>query len=110
MQSLLGGKEQMPTRSARKLFRLWLVLSLIWIGGAAFKTWRDIPRDDWVRTDINELSGPEFAPRVEIFHPVVRVFIEHGVKVALIPPSIVLVSGFVFIWAVKRFRHPKVAP
>lgn len=100
----------MPTQVARNLFRLWLVLSLVWIGGVAFQTWRDVPRDDWVRTDINELSGAEIAPPVGIFHPLARVFVEHGVKVALIPPSIVLVSGFVFIWAAKRFRHPKVAP
>ena len=100
----------MPTQVARKLFRLWLVLSLVWMGGVAIQTWRDIPRDDWVRTDINELSGAEIAAPVGMFHPIARVFIEHGVKLAFIPPTIVLASGFVFIWAVRRFRQPKGAP
>jgi hypothetical protein len=100
----------MAIQVVRKLFRLWLVLSLVWIGGVAFQTWRDIPRDDWVRTDVNELSDTEIAVPLGIFHPIARVFIEHGVKLALIPPTIVLASGFVFIWAFRRFRPPKVAP
>ena len=83
----------MAIQVVRKLFRLWLVLSLVWVGGVAFQTWRDIPRDDWVPAGI--------------FHPIIRVFIEHGVKLAFIPPGIILASGFVFIWAFRRFRRPK---
>lgn len=83
-------KQQMAIQVVRKLFRLWLVLSLVWIGGVAFQTWRDIPRDDWVPAGI--------------FHPIIRVFIEHGMKLAFIPPGIILASGFVFIWAFRRFR------
>jgi hypothetical protein len=27
----------------RGLFRLWLVLSVLWIGGVSFETWRTFP-------------------------------------------------------------------
>src|SRR6516165_196356 len=33
----------MALRIARGLFRLWLVLSVLWIGGVAVVTWRTFP-------------------------------------------------------------------
>jgi hypothetical protein len=35
-------------RVARGLFRLWLVLSVLWIGGVGLVTWQTFPVDDWV--------------------------------------------------------------
>jgi len=34
---------QMALRVARGLFRLWLVLSALWIGGVGVVTWREYP-------------------------------------------------------------------
>jgi hypothetical protein len=33
----------MALRVARGLFRLWLVLSVLWIGGVGVVTWREYP-------------------------------------------------------------------
>jgi hypothetical protein len=33
----------MALRVARGLFRLWLVLSVLWIGGWGFVAWQDMP-------------------------------------------------------------------
>jgi hypothetical protein len=38
----------MALRVARGLFRLWLVLSVLWIGGVAVETWWTFPVNDWV--------------------------------------------------------------
>ena len=35
----------MALRVARGLFRLWLVLSVLWIGGVGVVTWRHFPVD-----------------------------------------------------------------
>ena len=37
----------MALRVARGLFRMWLVLSVLWIGGVGYVTWKGFP-DDWV--------------------------------------------------------------
>ncbi len=36
----------MALRVARGLFRLWLVLSVLWIGGVAVETWWTFPVND----------------------------------------------------------------
>jgi hypothetical protein len=46
----------MANKGALGLFRLWLILSVLWIAAVAFQTWRDIPRDDWER--VVDLSQP----------------------------------------------------
>ena len=33
----------MALRLARGLFRLWLVLSVLWIGGVGYVTWQTLP-------------------------------------------------------------------
>ena len=37
----------MALRVARGLFRLWLVLSVLWIGGVGVVTWRTFPEEPW---------------------------------------------------------------
>jgi len=41
----------MALRVARGLFRLWLVLSVLWIGAVGIVTWRTFPVDDWFVPD-----------------------------------------------------------
>jgi|SRR5215471_15882542 hypothetical protein len=38
----------MALRIARGLFRLWPVLSVLWIGGVAVETWWTFPVKEWV--------------------------------------------------------------
>jgi hypothetical protein len=45
------GISNMALRVARGLFRLWLVLSVLWIGGVGVVTWRTFPVDDWFVPD-----------------------------------------------------------
>ena len=51
----------MALRIARGLFRLWLVLSVLWIGGAGVMTWRTYPIDEeapaWVCEGFNLEPG-----------------------------------------------------
>jgi hypothetical protein len=87
-----------------RFFRLWLVLSLLWIAVVAFGTWRDIPRDDWVRPDLSQQNDDVIEAPVGMFHPVAVLVIERGVKLAFIPPVVVLACG-VCLWAFRRIRE-----
>jgi hypothetical protein len=55
----------MALRVARGLFRLWLVLSVLWIGGVGVATWWTFP-EDYVppsdRRGANSRTPPEFDP------------------------------------------------
>lgn len=94
----------MAIRVTRRLFRLWLVLSLLWIGAVAFQAWRDIPRDDWTRPDLSQQSDVAIETPAGIFHPVAVLVIEHGARLAFIPPIVVLACG-VCLWAFRRIRE-----
>jgi hypothetical protein len=63
----------MAIQAARGFFRLWLVLSILWVAAVAFQTWRDIPRDDWVLVDLSRPSDDQIAVPAGIFHPVALV-------------------------------------
>jgi hypothetical protein len=91
----------------RRSFYLWLLLSLLWIAAVAFQTWRDIPRDDWVRPDLSQQSDDVIAAPVGIFHPAATLVIERGAKLAFIPPVVVLACG-VCVWAFREFRKKAV--
>jgi hypothetical protein len=40
----------MALRFACGLFRLWLILSVLWIGGVGYVTWQEFP-EDWGAND-----------------------------------------------------------
>jgi hypothetical protein len=99
------------TRVTRGLLRLWVVLSVLWIGAVAFVTWQDW-RESHVswnailqfdQTEQHKVS-PKFDPaEYEAFKA--RANIERGVEIALIPPIIVLAIGLLFVWVVRGFRR-----
>jgi hypothetical protein len=91
----------MAIHVTRRFFRLWFVLSMLWIAAVAFQTWRDIPRDDWARPDLSQQSDDVIAVPVGIFHPVAVLVIERGAKLAFIPPIVVLAFG-VCVWAFRE--------
>ena len=73
----------------RGLFRLWLVLSVLWIGGVVCLTWHD-------------LQLPRSGPFNDLIADAV---IGRGIKVALIPPVVILAIGSALVWAFKGFRR-----
>ena len=49
----------MALRVARGLFRLWLVLSVLWIGAVGIVTWQTFPPDDWIVPDLSQMSNED---------------------------------------------------
>jgi hypothetical protein len=101
----------MALRVARGLFRLWLVLSVLWIGGVGYVTWQTLPtvlpticdvpaseRPDW-GVDCSWLSRAKDKLGDEE-----GIHIQHGILFALVPPAFVLALGSALVWAVKGFR------
>jgi len=72
------------SRVTRGLFRLWLVLSVLWIGVVGLAFWRTALR---------------------IADPAVAAFVLTEVlPLALVPPVFVLALGAALVWAFKGFR------
>jgi hypothetical protein len=92
----------------RGLFRLWLVLSVLWIGGVAAMTWQALPAGTFI--DANppppgyEIEKPRadlpVAPWIEAGRAEVRA----AALVAFIPPGFFLLLGAALIWAGRGFR------
>jgi hypothetical protein len=104
----------MALRITRGLFRLWVVLSVLWVGGVGVSTWRNLPSTDlpdapWIkqRTDAAPVDSNPPPPDYVVDKPTAPVFdptkpyvelpdnaaIEHGVALAFIPPILVLAIG-----------------
>ena len=100
-------------RVARGFFRLWLVLSVLWIGWEGTSTWWEVG-GDWstLLSSLNlktpggtELSSDGSAATKT--NEEQRVAIQNGIKLALIPPVLVLAVGSSFWWAFKGFRSSR---
>ena len=74
----------MALRVARGLFRLWLVLSVLWVAGVAFVTWQTFLV---IPTTILSLA-----------------FLPPAFVLALLPPVFVLALGSALVWAFRSFR------
>jgi hypothetical protein len=108
----------MALRVARGLFRLWLVLSVLWIGGVGYVTWQHFPVDLTVtpgKAPSAEFDPDEFlartAPDFDPSKPYVvvrdkerRDAIQFASLLALIPPAFVLALGSALVWAFRGFR------
>jgi hypothetical protein len=114
----------MALRVARGLFRLWLVLSVLWIGGVVVVTWWTFPQRElpsycelpanerstdldcsWlarVKRDWSIILDPEAPPWAVPEREAVRV----AIPLALMPPMLALALGSALIWAIKGFRQP----
>ena len=73
------------------LFRLWLVLSVLWIGMVAIVTCSTTPvsKFDWEKNEQRRAA-------IET--------IWLGSAIAFVPPTFVLAVGSAMIWAVRRFQ------
>lgn len=111
----------MALRLARGLFRLWLVLSVLWIGGVGVVTWLTFPEEPWGLHDpVVEQNLPEFDPSKpyvvlpkgasqadELARAAAgerRSAIWHGSLLAFLPPAFVLALGSALVWAFRGFR------
>ena len=85
------GSPKMALRVARGLFWLWLVLSVLWIGGVAIVTCSTTPvsKFDWEKNEQRRAA-------IET--------IWLGSAIAFVPPAFVLAVGSAMIWAVRGLR------
>ena len=100
----------MAFRIARGLFRLWLVLSVLWIGGVGVVTWYRLPAYDWPGKGLpfeRSTTAPDFNPDEYLAFKVAeerREAIRFGSVSAFAPPAFVLVLGSALVWAFRGFR------
>jgi hypothetical protein len=112
----------MALRVARGLFRLWLVLSVLWIGGVGLVTWRALPDprpplESFLEHPernpppagyvIDPPSSPQFNPDEFLAFKAAeerRSAIWQGGLLAFLPPAFVLVLGSALVWAFRGFR------
>lgn len=89
----------MARRVARGLFRVWLVLSSLWIVGVIVVTLLRFPA-----------LSPWWTPEGGMFDDIpdapgwYQKVIQGAAEVALIPPALSLVVGAALGWAIKGFR------
>ena len=91
----------MAVRIARGLFRLWLVLSVLWIGAVVAVTWFDLTHPN-ILTD-TEVGIPGMFDDLIIEARNIKA-VKFGVGLALAPPVLVLVIGWALSWAFRGFR------
>jgi hypothetical protein len=120
----------MALRVWRGLFRLGLVLSVLWIGGVAAVTWWTLPLDlcvtppgEFHSCDENDEVGvgPNFGPPIKEtkappieFDPSKPYRLPHDKErqaairfagvLALTPPILILALGSALVWAFRGFR------
>jgi hypothetical protein len=102
----------MALRVARGLFRLWLVLSVLWIGGVGFVTWWTVPIasfDNHAAVMRQELPSIEEANRAieadrRAHNALLKEHLSRASVFAIAPPAFVLALGAALIWAIRGFR------
>jgi hypothetical protein len=90
----------MAFRIARGLFRLWVVLSVLWIGGVGVVTYLNFPP----RLLSDEEVG--LPPGFVLEQPNMLRWraVQTGAEIAIIPPVFILIAGSAFVWAFRGFR------
>jgi hypothetical protein len=107
----------MALRVARGLFRLWLVLSVLWVGGVGVVTGRTFPwNPEWViLPSICDLPANQrsedwdcsWLARVKaelVMDKEQRAALQSAILLALLPPAFVLALGSALAWAFRGFR------
>jgi hypothetical protein len=98
---------------ARGLFRLWPILSVLWVGGVGVVTWLTFPENELpsiceMPTDERQDWDCSWLQRVKdqlvFMDKEQRAAIQHGILLALVPPAFVLALGSALVWAFRGFR------
>jgi hypothetical protein len=100
----------MALQVARGLFRLCLVLSVLWVAGVGYLTWQTFPKDYVVLpSDLNarkqELKPGEFDPHEFLASRATkerRSAIWQASLLAFLPPAFVLALGSTLVWAFRE--------
>jgi len=99
-------------RVARGLFRLWLVLSVLWIAGVGIVTWQWLPVDKiiWPGDPPPAVFDPGYyladhsKPYVVSRDIERREAIHFAVVLALLPPALLLALGSALLWVFRGFQ------
>jgi hypothetical protein len=85
-------------RIPRGLFRLWLVLSVLWIAGVGIYAWWSFPTEvpPWAASSPSEVASLLAEDR--------RSAIWEASLLAVLPPAFVLALGSALVWAFRGFR------
>ena len=105
----------MALRVARGLFRLWLVLSVLWIGGVGYVTGQTVPsaNSSAVNMEVERLDMELKRQNIEIapwevykraHNSLLYEHLWHASVFALVPPVILLALGWALVWAFRGFR------
>jgi hypothetical protein len=92
-------------RFGRGLFRLWLVLSVLWIGGVSVLTWPAFDPAKLAATKEHPYTG-DFDPDayLEGRPQPMRWSAADAALLTLTPPVFVLALGSALVWAFRGFR------
>ena len=101
----------MALRVARGLFRLWLVLSVLWIAGVGVVTWGTFVYPEVVVCEEVEAPAPgSCLPRSVVLELQPewdkdrRAAFQFALLLALVPPAFLLALGSALVWAFRGFR------
>jgi hypothetical protein len=104
----------MAFRVARGLFRLWLVLSVLWIGGVGVMTWQTLPSSSDQAVELELQTLEKKTPRGFRLPPWEAYSLAHKAVLyrhlwdasvlALGPPVFLLALGSGLLWAFRGFR------
>jgi hypothetical protein len=104
------------TNVTRGLFRLWIVVSVLWAVGAGGAAWYLYPKPEtewvpgWAREDVpswtrSEAAGVWQPRKPEDIAKNQREALAVAALAGLLPPIIVLVVGASLVWAVRGFTR-----
>jgi hypothetical protein len=98
----------MALRLARGLFRLWLVLSVLWIGAVGVYEWWTLPAGSLQQALIwGPCEGPPTPPDELQRAPWLIAQCEDvrsASLLALLPPAFAFALGSALVWALRGFR------
>jgi hypothetical protein len=88
----------MALRIARGFLRLWLVISVLWIGAVGTVAILSLPPPD------PPLQGTTFSASEFAAFGARKSAIQTAAEIALIPPVLLLMIGSALGWAIRGFR------
>jgi hypothetical protein len=110
-------------RVSRGIFRLWVFVTAVWLGGAAVITYLNWPEEGpWLYFQVAEqrkaesrpipqtenalFKSPEIAADVKIVHArEIEKFVRKMALWGLVPPALLFLGGNGILWVARGFRR-----